>query len=544
MHNLMTEPLIRYDCADGSRVSASLPEAFTALMTDAVEAFPALRPHQRHAWHAFLVQLGAMAMHRAGLDVPPQSPDEWVRIIRGLTPEWPDDEPWHLVMGDITQPGSAASLLHPAFMQPPARSTEQAKGYKSEISTPDELDMLVTSKDHDLKSAVAERSGVDDWILALITVQTMGGFDGAGNYGISRMNGGMGNRPAFSLAPAHGGPGAHVRRDIVSVLERRREILEAYTDYPDDDGIALVWILPWDGTAGEALSLRHLDVFYIEVCRRIRLRANIDGELSAVRSTSSAARIDAKTLNGLTGDPWAPIDHRDKKGSKVLSIARGGFHYRRIKDYLTSGEFGRPLLLRPSEAEGRSHDDMQLVARAIVRGQGKTEGYYERTVPIRPRVKSAMSRRAIDDDLASMAHLRVEQVAKVQRILSHAIQTFVARGDPESVSSEHGALARPWLDRLDDIVDEGFFDALQDEYEEDPAGRPDVHNRWLNRIVDHGRSLLLDATESLPCPAILKYKAEERALGLFEGRLRGNNGLPFLFDRANMEVKGDDDRIH
>ena len=39
-------------------------------MEDQVEAFPALRPHQRHAWHAFLVQLGVIAMHKAGLTEP------------------------------------------------------------------------------------------------------------------------------------------------------------------------------------------------------------------------------------------------------------------------------------------------------------------------------------------------------------------------------------------------------------------------------------------------------------------------------------------
>ena len=66
MYNILTEPLIRMVKSNGSHDEASLPEVYAALMADKVEAFPALRPHQRHAWHAFLVQLGAMAMHRAG----------------------------------------------------------------------------------------------------------------------------------------------------------------------------------------------------------------------------------------------------------------------------------------------------------------------------------------------------------------------------------------------------------------------------------------------------------------------------------------------
>ena len=59
--SLLTEPIIRYRCAsDGQTVKASLPELFVALGSDEVRDYPALRPHQRHPWHAFLVQLAAI----------------------------------------------------------------------------------------------------------------------------------------------------------------------------------------------------------------------------------------------------------------------------------------------------------------------------------------------------------------------------------------------------------------------------------------------------------------------------------------------------
>ena len=89
MHNLLTDPLIRYRHSDRTLREASLPEIYSALMADEVQSYPALRPHQRHAWHAFLVQLGAMAMHHAEVDTPPPDADEWRRIIRALTPDWP-----------------------------------------------------------------------------------------------------------------------------------------------------------------------------------------------------------------------------------------------------------------------------------------------------------------------------------------------------------------------------------------------------------------------------------------------------------------------
>ena len=66
-------------------------------------------------------------------------------------------------------------------MQPPASSKEREKDYKNPVLTPDQLDMLVTSKNHDLKSTVAGQTNFNDWIFALVTLQTMEGFAGAGN---------------------------------------------------------------------------------------------------------------------------------------------------------------------------------------------------------------------------------------------------------------------------------------------------------------------------------------------------------------------------
>ena len=516
MYNILTEPLIRLANSDGSRVEASLPEVYAALMADKVEAFPALRPHQRHAWHAFLVQLGAMAVHRASLSEPPDEPEDWLRIIRNLTSdEFPDDEPWQLVVDDITKP---------AFMQPPACSKDRESDFKSPVATPDELDMLVTSKNHDLKSAVALQSAVDDWLLALITLQTMEGFSGQGNYGISRMNGGMSSRPAFSIASDRR-PGIHMKRDIIVLLERRQSLIEDYS--LADRGHTLLWTLPWDGATAEALPFSSLDPHYLETCRRIRLRMDEGGSLYAVRANSKATRVEARAIKGMTGDPWTPVD---VKGSKSLTLANGGFTYRRTADYLFSPDWQRPALLRPTEAEVLSLDTMILVARGMVRGQGKTEGYYERVIPIRKRLQTAMQRQGGTADVGQIATSRVEDIARVQRILSHALQTFLARGDSDDLSSEHRRLVRPLLNRLEEHLDTTFFEDLQDEFEaDDLEERERIRNEWLRGVVDHARSILTDAADSLPCPAIHRYKARAGADSLFEGRIRGPQGLPGLF---------------
>ena len=517
MYNALIDPMILINKLGGTRVTASLPEVYAALMAEEVVSFPALRPHQRHAWHAFLVQLGAMAMHLGGVDTPPKSAEEWAKLIRSLTFDHPDDEPWHLVVDDITKP---------AFMQPPASSKDREEDYKATVSTPDELDMLVTSKNHDLKSSVAVQAAVDDWVFALITLQTMEGFGGAGNYGISRMNSGFGNRPAFSLAPVGGRLSAHVRRDIVALLEFRPQLLDQHTAYPSHNGIPLLWTLPWDGSPAEGLLPNRLDIFYLEVCRRLRLRADKEGQLYGVRTNSKSARVGGKDLKGRTGDPWTPTD--SKRDGLPLTLGAGGFNYKRIAEYLADWE--HPALLRPTKAEQRSSDEMLLVARAMVRGNGKTEGYYERIITFRYEAKLALLHRNSSQMLGDLAKERINDIGKVQLILSHATQVFAARGDEAKVSPEHRALARPWLNRLDGIVDAQFFEDLQTEFEEEPSGRQSVRNGWLKDfVIEKARNVLHDAEDSLPCPAIYSYRARVAAEGLFEGRIRGRNGFPDLF---------------
>ncbi len=100
-----------------------------------------------------------------------------------------------------------------------------------------------------------------------------------------------------------------------------------------------------------------------------------------------------------------------------------------------------------------------------------------------------------------------------------------------------------WRDRLDAIIDTRFFDDLQTEFEEpDPSERERIRDRWLlndedpSGVINHAWALLSEAIDSLPCRAIHYYKARESAEGLFEGRIRGSNGFPHLFNRPQREV--------
>ena len=99
---------------------------------------------------------------------------------------------------------------------------------------------------------------------------------------------GFGSRPTFTLAPVEG-LGAHLRMDIVTLLDQMGSLAREFPMRPG--GIGLVWTVPWDGARVEELLLERLHPFYIEVCRRIRLRPGPEGNLAAVRTSSKAARF-------------------------------------------------------------------------------------------------------------------------------------------------------------------------------------------------------------------------------------------------------------
>lgn len=513
--NLLDDPLIRVVGA----APATLPDLCARIARGhAVPAFPALRPHQRHAWHAFLVQLGVIALERAEVDVSrmPHDAGVWRDLLRRLTPDHPGDEPWRLVVGD---------MMVPAFMQPPAADGESS--HKQRDDTPDDIDILVNSRHHSIKAGAARRAEPDDWLFALVTLQTMGGVGGRGLYGVARMNRGNSSRPAFSLVPADADFGACVQRDIVALAEQSAKL---HDDSPFSGDAALLWLEPWSGTKSEALPSDRVHPLAIEICRRIRFRTDGGGGLSAIRASSEAPRIAAADLRGLTGDPWTPTSV-----DKALTVSpAAAFQYDHISTLLGSGDWRLPLLCRPTPGEARSRAPMHLVARAVVRGQGRTDGYRERIIPLRAATVRALGVADSEPDVGAIARERVDQVKKVQAALRSALYTFIASDDGDSSANfEH---VRTWQNRLDEIVEDSFFDAVQTEFEAAQADRSGVRNAWLRVVVDAATSLFRDAMLALPHHAARRYRARAQAERRFQQRLRGPNGVPSLYDHeANGE---------
>ena len=505
MFNLLTDPLIRVRLADGTSAAMSLPEVYEALVVDSIAEFSALRPHQRHAWHAFLAQLGVIAVGRSDGTTLPRQAGEWCDLFRNLTPGFSCDEPWRLIVDDPAQP---------AFMQCPAPN--ELGEYRRRVATPDDLDILVTAKNHDVKQEIAVDSAPDDWMLALVDLQTMAGFLGAGNYGIARMNGGFSARPCLGLAPSEGGLGAHLFNDMRRMLAGRTSLLDSHPEYfGPKHGLALLWLNPWDGTT--ALDLRELDPYFIEVCRRVRLRAENQG-IVARTAASKVARVAAKAARGDVGDFWTPVGAKD---ATALSLSNVGFRYDRLATLMFDRDSYRlpPAMRVDSTQPGH----WKVVARGVAGGQGKTDGYHERSdIAFDSRTTVALGRRDGRDALARISEAQIEEIREVERALRFGIAVAASGGKlAVELTKADRMHANPYARRLDEAVNAVFFGALDRRFvADDDEQKAAARAEFVRDMISSARALLDEAVDAVPCPAIWRRRAQARATSAFHGRLR------------------------
>lgn len=504
--NLLDEAVLRWrDVAQGQMRRSNLPELLAAMSANEVRDFPALRPHQRHPWHAFLVQLGAIALHHAQQSQPWHSAADWRAALLALTPNDPDGAPWCLVA-----PADRSALL-----QAPVPG-ENPSTWNNLLHAADALDMLVTSKNHDLKAARARHAQADDWLFALLSLQTQEGFLGAGNYGISRMNGGFASRPGVGVA-AVGAWGLRWQSDVASLLQQRERIASEYGLAPTG-GHALLWLLPWSGT--DALALQALDPLYIEICRRVRLAAP-QGRIQAHVTGSKVARIAAKESNGVTGDAWTPIETAK---AKALTLSRNGFDYKLMSELIAGDGYTLGAAWR---LDGwPQNTPLQAIAQATVRGQGKTEGYHERRVPISPKLRRLLTsgQRPL---VANLAKKRIQAIADMRKLLWISLSLLFANGENDSGNDAISQRASRFAQPFEQHEDTRFFDDLAHHVEAEGAQQETVYLQWLLGLAERAEAVLQHAFVAGPRSGMQRYKAQSAALSRFHAGLRGGKKPPF-----------------
>ena len=498
LHSLLEEPILRVQLRGGGCALLSLPQALAGLGTGAVHEFSGLVAHQQHPWHAFLVQVAALALRAGGVaGTDGLDTEAWhsllLRLSGGIT------EAWALVVPDLTRP---------AFMQPPVPEGSLAS-FGEPLARPDLLDLPVTAKNHDLKMGRVVAAHPDAWVYVLVSLQTGEGYSGRGWYGIARMNGGFSSRSGVGLSPGLSLAGRW-RRDVRVLLGAHDEVCTA-VGYPTSGGRGLLWLEPWDGTS--SLPLYECDPWVVEVARRVRLVATGEQLVARTRSTN-APRLAAEESKGNTGDPWAVLD---RARAVCLTLDGGGFHYRRAQDLLfgpgwQAGVAGDPERDLP--------DDPIYVLQSLVRGQGGTDGYHERLLPVPRRVVGLLRSASTRADLGVATARRVEMASLVRnKVLGHAICALLQGGADKLKFDDDRAT--PCKLRLDGMIDACFFEELWHDLEK-PAEERD--RSWARKLRDLAREVLEDAFGSLPIPTTRKYRAISAAERMFNGGLRKHLG--------------------
>lgn len=528
--NLLTDELISIRKQDGSTAMASLSGVLAMLVRNEVADYPAMRPHQYHPWHAMLVQISALAALAAGSKELPDDAATWSNWLLGLTPDWPGGEAWALFNEQHDQP---------AFMQPPVPGGDIGE-YKKPILAPDGLDILVTARNHDIKQDSIASARPEHWIFALMMLQTQEGFTGRDNYGISRMNGGSSNRPFFGIRPS-GGAGRWYARDVQALLATRDMALRLYDFFKPSGGSALLWLTPWNGD--KSLRMQALDPWYVDVCRRVRIvYSDVEG-LQGWMAPSRVARIDSKALAGNTGDPWTPLV-RDGENWKALTAGSYTFGYRNLVKFVYPDP-GDGSIKRAPLQEVRPDDDMEglcIRVSTLVRGQGKTEGYFQRDVPV-SRVVRQMLLQTHSDTAAKVAAERVQDASTMSRKILYPAVLTAYTGAPvagERKRDDDTARNRANLviDDFERSVDLNFFEALNTELDHstNEEMRSSVRGAWLSHLADLARERLNHTLDHIPGSAARSYRIKARASLQFQTQLSREFGSRMNHKESGTEA--------
>ncbi|MBF0135212.1 MAG: CRISPR-associated protein Cse1 [Magnetococcales bacterium] len=565
-YNLLDEPHIRVLPLG----LLTLPGLLAALARDEVEGFPALRPHQVPLWHMFLVQLAALALHGAGETAIPADEHDWKRLLRGLTTRnFPDDEPWCLLVNDWTKP---------AFMQPPV---PPGVDLEKTIQSPDALDLLITSKNHDLKQAVARDGTVEDWVFALMTQQTGGTYDvqnahtiRTGNIYAPRVC--MGLAPMFPNRPMNQfpRPGAWFHRDVQTLLKYRSSLDEMPLDYQKKGEVGLTWIEQWQN--GESLQTSNLDIWFIEACRRIRITSD-ERSIYARKKPERTPRVVGPCVEKTNDshakkksnknervvrikDPWTP-EH--KTDNKVFTLTEKGFSYKDLVKILfgenDSQNWTLPILLEPSKDDLNNYDNLFIVAYGLAgkRDKAGTLGFHSRILPLSGKVSRALGPKRAE--LHQLAQNQMKAIAEFNVALREALISAAEKGSKSNKDKDHeeegnedegnkdkgrkgkGTRIKKKLDiytltacgHLDRYADSIFFERLWVRFEAQELGAKALHTEeeeFTRLLWDRTQKIFAEALPAMPCTGLFRHRAEARARQKLKAAIRKK--YPDLFTPA------------
>jgi CRISPR system Cascade subunit CasA len=502
-NNLLTDGVFRATIPGSGVQLLNLSQLLAALGKDEIENLPGLQCHQEDIFHIFLCYLAGVILTRDGDDKVTQDESFWHDGIVKLSPDKADSG-WSLVVDDVSLPG---------FMQPPILLND-AKKLKLKAHSPDELDVLQTAKNHDVKGQRAHSTRVEDWVYSLVNLQTSIGFVGQGNYGIARMNGGFGSRPCVELLYELS-PGGRFQRDVSKLISMRSTLLRGDWPYVKN-GIVLTWMEPWDGRS--SLSPKDLDPYFIEIARIVRLYKQGDKYLAKGMS-SQAVRIYSKDFKGVVGDAWTPIKNKANERSS-LTVPKPGITPKLLRELIFEDSYTPAGMQEPdSRFANRS---CVFHASVLVRGQGTTDGYFSRDLPIPASVTRALfSNGTPRRSLQELSKTGINDAGTMEsKVLGPSLYSLLEAG-PEQINFDKQEV-RMWTTtakkKFSDAWGDAFFPWLWSTVEKvDQTG---ARLEWLAQLKDIALKTFDEAVSSLPKKSARTYRARARAEAVFFGSLK------------------------
>ena len=313
----------------------------------------------------------------------------------------------------------------------------------------------------------------------------------------------------------------------------------------------LLWTIPWDGEHQLSIEPLLRQPLYIEVARRLRMIQDPGHRLSALTATSRVTRIDSAGTLGAVNDPWT-LTASQGDGRKAVTVATAGFDYRQLSKYLDPEAHTLPELARvhPSDT-----GPMTLVARALVRGRGKTQGYHETTIPFAEKTTALLASPEGQKQLAQAVRTRVDEAGLIAQALAHAVLTLMRNGDGRNSrrpSKREGEVQQRFRTQFHRAIDTDFWSMLSDEIEadHDPTLQQAYHTAWVVETVRRATTILRLAEHVPLYRASHRYEAINQARAILWNRTVNNSSLKHHFalppqdtdeDHASEDADHDDD---
>jgi hypothetical protein len=451
--NLLDDAIIPLQISSEPISFHTLPGALQKLSEGDVSEIADVKEYQVSAIEFFFAQLGVLAIDLTedGKGVSPGLEVWRNRLLHLASPEC-----WDLFNPDSTIP---------AFLQPGMSADDFASVDESKtVWYPDDMGTLFKSKNHGVKFSSMSVPSSWNWIVSLIEIQTMTAYEGAGNYGHQRMNGGYSYRFKAGIYENLTASGRWLS-DVNKVLSGLDDI---YVKYPHFDRcgkrVPLAWAFEWDGI--EPLHTKDMHPLFIDTNRRLRLII-AEGKLACVRKTSSSMRVFDLKLNGAYGDPWAPLS--TKRAVEKESAENLGYRALFLPEIsletlcnIIFGQNGFEMSLTQIPSRDQRGKDCLFEIKFLGKSQGKTEGFHSILVPIPTKAVAGLGKRSAMESFGKSSGDLLQLARGAQRALKIGIDTLCVNGSGKSADKSLVAagLQEKTSGSLKKAIQANFFEYL------------------------------------------------------------------------------------